>query len=85
MGRRWTAGSRSVGLFYQLYPEHQGWEPAGGRSPVTGLAGAFQATTADGRALVFLGGDTKVVLETSGIDDGTRADLVRAVVGRLDR
>ena len=27
MGRRWTAGERSVGLYYQHYPEHRAWEP----------------------------------------------------------
>ncbi len=84
MGRRWTAGERSVGLFYQLYPEHEGWEPQGGRSPVVGLGGAAQATLPDGRALVFLGGgDRRVVLETNGLDDGARTDLVHAVSGQL--
>ena len=85
MGRRWAAGGRSVGLFYQLYPEHRGWDPPGGRSPVTALGGAFQATLSDGRALVFLGGgDSSVVLETNGVDDGARTDLVHAVAAQLD-
>ena len=84
MGRRWTAGERSVGLFYQLYPEHHGWEPPGGRSPVVGLGGAAQATLADGRALVFLGGERRVVLETNGLDDGARTDLVHAVSVQLE-
>jgi hypothetical protein len=84
MGRRWTAGDRAVGLFYQLYPEHQGWEPQGGRTPIAGLGGAAQATLPDGRALVFLGGgESLVVLETKGIDDGARSDLVHAVTGQL--
>ena len=85
MGRRWTAGERSVGLFYQLYPEHQGWEPTGGRSPVVGLGGVAQATLPDGRALVFLGGgEHRVVLETNGLDDAARTDLVRAVSAQLE-
>ena len=84
MGRRWTAGERAVGLYYQLYPEHEGWEPPGGRSPVGGLAAASQATLPDGRALVFLGGgDRRVVLETNGIDDAARSDLVHAVSREL--
>src|SRR3954469_10643475 len=40
MGRRWTAGERSVGLFYQLYPEHRSWAPPGGATPVGAVAGA---------------------------------------------
>ena len=85
MGRRWTAGERSVGLFYQLYPEHQGWEPPAGRSPVPGLAAASEATIADGRALVFLaGGGSPVVLETNGLDDGARRHLLHAVAGQLE-
>ena len=85
MGRRWTAAGRSVGLFYQLYPEHQEWEPPGGRAALTGLAGpASQATLSGGRALVFLGhGERSVVLETDGLDDPARTELVRAVVTQL--
>jgi hypothetical protein len=84
MGRRWSAGGMAVGLFYQLYPEHQAWEPPGGRSPVAGVDGASQATLPDGRALVFLvEGDRRVVLETNGIDDSARSDLAFAVVGQL--
>ena len=84
MGRRWTAGTRSVGLFYQLYPEHEGWEPPGGRTPVGGFGAAWQSTLPGGRALVFLaGGGRRVVLETDGLDDGARTDLVHAVAGQL--
>ena len=84
MGRRWSADGRSAALFYQLYPEHLAWEPAGERTPVAGVGGASQATLADGRSLVFLGdGDRRVVLETDGIDDSARSDLVNAVVARL--
>ena len=84
MGRRWTAGGSAVGLYYQLYPEHRAWEPQGGRSPIPGLSGAMQATLPDGRSLVFLGqGDVQVVLETKGIDDSARSDLVHAVSAQL--
>jgi hypothetical protein len=84
MGRRWTAGGRSAALLYQLYPEQRGWEPAGGRLPVSGIAGASQATLPDGRALVFLAADDRqVVLETDGIDDAARSDLAYAVAAQL--
>jgi hypothetical protein len=84
MGRRWTAGARSVGLYYQLYPEHLAWEPEGGRVPVGEIAGASQATLADGRALVFLpAGGRHVVLESSGIDDSARSDLAFAAAAQL--
>ncbi|MDQ4069659.1 MAG: hypothetical protein M3203_09370 [Actinomycetota bacterium] len=84
MGRRWTAGGRSVGLFYQLYPEHRGWEPPAGRTPLTAIPG-WQATLPDGRALAFLGsGDAPVVLETNGLDDAARSDLVYAVLRQLE-
>ncbi|CAA9244333.1 MAG: hypothetical protein AVDCRST_MAG10-1855 [uncultured Acidimicrobiales bacterium] len=84
MGRRWTAGERSVGLYYQLYPEHLAWQPPGGASPVPGIAGASQASLSDGRALVFLvEGDRRVVLETNGIDDSARSDLTFAAAAQL--
>src|SRR4051812_18901847 len=84
MGRRWTAGERSVGLFYQLYPEHRSWAPPGGATPVGAVAGASQASLSDGRALVFLAeGDRRVVLESNGVDDAARSDLVHAVVAQL--
>ncbi len=84
MGRRWTAGGSSVGLYYQLYPEHLAWEPPGGRSPVGGTDGATQATLPDGRALIFLSqDDRRVVLESRGIDDAARSDLAFAVAAQL--
>ena len=83
MGRRWTASGRFVGLYYQLYPEHRDWEPPAGRTPLTGIEG-WQATLPDGRALAFLGSSmTPVVLETNGLDDSSRSDLIYAVVGQL--
>jgi hypothetical protein len=84
MGRRWVAGGAAVGLFYRLYPEQRDWEPPGGRTPVAGIAGGWQASLPDGRALVFLpGGGAEVVLETNGIDDSTRSDLAYAVARQV--
>lgn len=84
MGRRWSAGGRSVALFYQLYPEHQAWEPPTGRSPFAGAGNSSAAALPDGRALVFLGAAaTPVVLEATGIDDATRAALARTVAENL--
>jgi hypothetical protein len=86
MGRRWRAGERTVGLYYQLYPEHRAWVPPAGATPLPGLAGAAQATLPDGRALVFLAeGDRQVVVETEGIDDGARSDLVHAAAAQLSQ
>lgn len=84
MGRRWVAGEAAVGLYYRLYPEQRAWEPPGGRTPVTGIAGAWQASLPDGRALMFLpGAGAEVVLETNGIDDSSRSDLAYAVTRQL--
>lgn len=84
MGRRWVAGGAAVGLYYRLYPEQRDWEPPGGRTPVEGIAGAWQASLPDGRALAFLpGAGAEVVLETKGIDDSGRSDLVYAVARQL--
>ena len=84
MGRRWRAGGRAVGLYYRLYPEHRSWEPPGGRTPVPGIDGAWQASLPDGSALVFLAGaGVEVVLETDGIDDSARSNLVHAVTRQL--
>ena len=48
------------------------------------MAGASQATLPDGRSLVFLGEDAvQVVLETRGIDDAARSDLIHAVATQL--
>ena len=84
MGRRWRAGGRSVGLFYRLYPEHRSWEPPGGRTPVSGLGDAWQASLPDGSAVVFLAGaGVEVVLQTDGLDDSARSDLANAVARQL--
>jgi len=84
MGRRWVAGGAAVGLFYRLYPEHRDWEPPGGRTPLEGVAGGWQASLPDGRALAFLpGGGADVVLETRGLDDSARSTLIYAVARQL--
>jgi hypothetical protein len=84
MGRRWSAGERAVGLYYQLYPEQQAWEPPGGKGPYS-LPGASIASLGDGRSLVFLGsGDRRVVLEARGLDGGAEAALARSVADHLE-
>lgn len=84
MGRRWTAGGRSVGLFYQLYPEQWAWEPTGGKSEMPAIEGATQATLSDGRALVFLStAGRRVVVETRQVDDASWSDLVHAAAHQL--
>jgi hypothetical protein len=83
MGRRWSSGGRSAGLFYQLDPEHLSWEPPLGRAPFTAVPDAMEAKLPDGRSLVFLGGgDRRVVLELSGLDDAAPT-LARAVEQQL--
>lgn len=78
MGRRWSAGERAVGLFYQLYPEQLAWEPPGGK------AGSSPVALGDGRSLVFLGAGTHpVVLETRGLDAADQAAVARAVTEQL--
>jgi hypothetical protein len=84
MGRRWSVGGRAAGLYYQLHPEHLGWEPPGGRAPAPDVPGASTATLDDGRALVFLGAPgAPVVLELEGIDPAAQASLARAVSQQL--
>ncbi len=85
MGRRWSSGGRSTGVFYQLYPEHQAWTPPGGKAAFPGMPGRSAATLPDGRVLVFLGGGRgpAVVLEITGLDDSVGAELARIVSARL--
>jgi hypothetical protein len=84
MGRRWSADGRSLGLFYQLYPEHQGWSSPTGSTPFADVTGASTTTLGDGRTLVFIAeGDRRVVLELAGIADHERAELARTVGRQL--
>ncbi len=86
MGRRWATAGRSAALFYQLYPEHQAWEPPGGTTPSTDVAGGSTATLPDGRSLVFLGADeSRVVLEITGLEAGEQTSLARTVAEHLGR
>jgi hypothetical protein len=75
MGRRWTSNGRSAGLFYRLYPEQESWT---------------ETASADGRMLTFVDGAidgerVRTVLETSGLDDESRATLASVVAQQLAR
>jgi hypothetical protein len=84
MGRRWSSGGRSAGLFYQLYDEHRAWTPPAGTTPLADVAGAREGKLDDGRALVFLDrNERRVVLEVAGLDGTARAVLARAVADQL--
>ena len=84
MGRRWTSGDRSAGLFYRLTAEHQAWLPPGGLSPDPDAGGALAADLEDGRRVIFLEGDgTEVVLETKGLDGPARGALASSVAIQL--
>jgi hypothetical protein len=79
MGRRWSSGDRSAGLFHRLHPDHRAWEPPTGTQPAN-APGAQVAELEDGRTLVFLQARRRpVVLETSGLDAPERDVLVAAV------
>ena len=83
VGRRWTSGGRSAGLFYQMDASHRGWEPPLGASPLPDMPNAWLASLPDGTSLIFLtGGGNRVVLELKGLDDA-RDDLIHAVVAQL--
>lgn len=84
MGRRWSSGGRSLGLFYPLYPEHEAWEPPVGVTPLSGVPGALAGDLPDGRSVVLVtAGARRAVLEAYGIDEGWRAALARTVSGKL--
>lgn len=84
VGRRWTAGARSVGLFYRLDPDHRAWSPPPQTSPYPAGGGASEVTLGDGRSLIFLGTDDRsVVLELSGLDAQAAASLTRTVAEQL--
>ena len=86
MGRRWSSGDRSTALFYQLYPDHRSWEPPGGKAPLAAVSHALTATLPDGRALVFLGDESKpVVFEAAGLEDTAIAELTQIVADHLTR
>ncbi len=80
MGRRWTSGGKSAGLFYRLHPDHAAWEPPAGRTALADVPGATVAALDDGRSLVFIG---DAVLEVSGLDDDGRSALATVVAAHL--
>jgi hypothetical protein len=82
MGRRWSAGGASAGLFYQLYGEQASWLPPTGWTPLVGVDGATAADLPDGRSLVRFEAASPVVLELTGLDDA-RVALAQAVAGHL--
>lgn len=81
MGRRWTSGERSAGLFYRLTAEHQAWTPPTGLVPDPDAGGAMGGQLEDGSAVVFLGDE--VVLETRGLTGDDRSALVAAVAAQM--
>ena len=84
MGRRWSAGGRSLGLFHQLYPEQEGWQPPNGSGPIAEVAGTQGADLPDGRSLAIVTGNgRRVVLELNGFDPAARAQLAAVVANRL--
>ena len=84
VGRRWSAGGRSAGLFYRLDPDHLAWMPPLGATPFPAVPGATAADLPDGRALVFLTVDGRsVVLELAGLDADATTSLTRTVAERL--
>ena len=82
MGRRWTSGDRSAGLFYRLTPEHQAWTPPTGLAPDADAGGAMGGQLEDGSAVVFLGDE--VVLETRGLPGDDRSALFSAVAAQME-
>ncbi len=84
MGRRWTSGDRSAGLFYRLTAEHQAWLPPAGLAADPDAGGALSSTLDDGRSVVFLSGDgVQVVLEVRGLDRDAKGALAAAVAEQL--
>ena len=84
VGRRWSSGGRSAGLFYQMDASQRDWQPPLGSAPLPDVPNAWMASLPDGTSLVFLGGGgNRVVLELKGLDDA-RTELIHAVLGQLD-
>jgi hypothetical protein len=85
MGRRWTAAGRSAAVFWQLYPEHQNWQPPAPPAPLAGVEGAYSVTMPDGKTLVFMRtpDDQRAVLELTGFDPATQSALASSMHGEL--
>ena len=72
MGRRWSSGDRSAGVFYQLHPDHRSWQP-----PAGGDLG-------DGRTVQVIGSaDVPVVVELRGFDESFVGGLTSVVRSQL--
>ena len=72
MGRRWSSSDRSAGVFYQLHPDHQTWQPTAG------------GDLGDGRTVhVIGGGEAPVVLELRGFDESFVGGLTAVVRSQL--
>jgi hypothetical protein len=84
MGRRWTSGERSAGLFYRLTPAQRAWLPPGGLVLDPDAGGALFADLDDGRSVMFLGADeVQVVLEVRGLAHDERSALAESVAVQL--
>lgn len=84
MGRRWTSGERSAGLFYRLTDEQRAWLPPGGLVAASRMGGALSATLDGDRTVVFIDGDgVQVVLELRGLDDDASTALAASVAEQL--
>src|SRR3954453_9809600 len=85
MGRRWSANGRSAAVFYQLYPEHQAWQPPAALTPYPGVDDAYSVTLPDGRVLVLMRGDEdrRVVLELAGFDQTAQVALAQWMASEL--
>lgn len=81
MGRRWTSGEQSAGLFYRLTAEHQAWVPPTGLMPDPDAGGVMGGQLEDGSSVAFLGDE--VVLETKGLSGGDRSALFEAVAAQM--
>lgn len=84
MGRRWTSGDRSAGVFYRLTAAHRAWAPPGPATPVPDVDDATEATLDDGRTLVMIPADDRqIVVELRGFDGPTRHHLAAVAADML--
>jgi hypothetical protein len=85
MGRRWAAMGRSAAVYYQLYPEHQAWQPPSTPVAYGAVDGAYLVALPDGRSLVFMrnSDDKRVVLELYGFDEASQSTLATSLNAQL--
>ena len=72
MGRRWTSGDKSAGVFYQLHPDQQAWQ-----SPAGGDVGGGRTVT------VLGGGEVPVAIELRGFDESFTGGLISVARAQL--